>query len=268
MKKIIFLLIFIFLFQNSGNTKNSKFYIGSIYSGKIKYQFIEYELPAGEWELYTYITRIPFDEIPTIKISGLSFIQTDKGTIKAIYAIGEINLGGFAPNQVGSFFVHEHKKGKYDSCILRPEYFYTNLYTKGGSSNCFLAAHVDMYKEMYFPDDPEDVGGRVKLEKYLKKNNLTLPKVMLGVESNIFIPSIKDKGIFVVYAINPELFGAPKIINAKEEKSEYHRDNIDDFPIQKKFFTDWTIEQTLKHQEFEKKLKLRSHHKLDFSDLN
>ena len=172
MKKILLLFIFIysFIFINISNAKNTKLSVGMTYNGIIKYKFLEYELPEGEWEFYDrYFEMI--DELPTVRLECLYFIQKGNVTIKATYEICEINIGGLAPNQIGSFFVHELRKGKYDSCILRPEYFYTNLFTRGGSSNCFKTRHIDVEKELYFPDDPEDVGGRVILEKYLKKIN-------------------------------------------------------------------------------------------------
>ena len=45
---------------------------------------------------------------------------------------------------------YKHKewiKGKYDSCLLRPEYFYAKLWTRGMASNCFTTRHVDVNKE-------------------------------------------------------------------------------------------------------------------------
>ena len=269
MKKLIFITIFViaFFISKYSYSKSSDLYVGSIISGTVKYKFIDYNLPDGEWEVYDkYFATI--DELPTVRIECVSFVQKEVNTIKGAYEICELNLGGLAPNQIGSFFVNEFRNGKYDSCILRPEYFYTNLYTRGGSSNCFLTRHIDVHKEIYFPDDPEDTGGIVKLEKYLKRNNLILPKTMLQKISIIFVPSVKDKWIGIAYYINPELFGAPKIINAKEEKSEYHRDNIGNFPEQKNFILNWTIEQSKLHQQLEKVLNLRTRHMLDFSDLN
>ena len=40
------------------------------------------------------------------------------------------------------------KKGRYDSCTLRPEYYYAKLWTKGMSSNCFKVRHIDVNKEL------------------------------------------------------------------------------------------------------------------------
>ena len=203
MKKILFLFLFLTLFfQNSLNARNTKFYTGSFYSGIIKFKFMEYELPNGEWELYTKYFDA-FDELLSVRFECMSFIQNENNTIKATYRLCEINLGGLAPNEIGSFFASELKKGKYDSCILRPEYFYTNLYTRGGASNCFRTRHIDVHKEVYFPDDPEDAGGVVRLEKYLNSNGLVLPKTMLITSSWIGVPLVKDKFIDITYSINP-----------------------------------------------------------------
>ena len=269
MKRLSFYIIFylLFILTNPTFSKSTTFHVGEVYSGTVKFSFVNYDLPSGEWELFDKY-YLSFDELPTIRLECLGFVQTEKNTIKGAYEICDLRLGGLASNQIGSFFVSEYKTGRYDSCILRPEYYYTNLFTKGGSSNCFITRHIDVNKEVYFPDDPNEHASIAKVEKFLKLNNLILPKTMLHARSGIFVPSIKDKGIFVSYSINPELFGAPKVINGVEEKSEYHRNNIEDFPEQKNFLRNWTIEQTSNHKKFEKLLKIRSYHKLDFSDLN
>ena len=75
MKKILFMFLFLTLFfQDNANAKNTKFYLGSLYSGIIKFKFIEYELPNGECELFDR-SFDAIDELPSIRMECMSFIQ-------------------------------------------------------------------------------------------------------------------------------------------------------------------------------------------------
>ena len=71
----MFLFLTLF-FKDNANAKNTKFYLGSLYSGIIKFKFMEYELPDGEWELYDrYFEMI--DELPSVRAECMSFIQNE-----------------------------------------------------------------------------------------------------------------------------------------------------------------------------------------------
>ena len=137
-----------------------------------------------------------------------------------------------------------------------------NLWTKGISMNCFRTRHIDLDKEFNYPDDPEDMS-HLSYKRYFEKNNIVLPKTLIGSKHLFFAPNVKDKGIELNYYINPEFYGAPKTINGSESKSEYHRDNIGQYPIKKKFMDDWLIQTANYHQIFEKKLKAKSHQLLN-----
>ena len=68
-----------------------------------------------------------------------------------------------------SFIIIRHKRGKYDSCTLRPEYYAAKLYAKGNSSNCFRVAHREVYKFLYNPDNPALRGSQHSLQTMDKK---------------------------------------------------------------------------------------------------
>ena len=151
--------------------------------------------------------------------------------------------------------------------MLRPEYYYANLYLQGNSSNCFRVRHWEWEKELNYPDDPQDYGGRQEWRKWIKENNIKPPKIVLGAIHEYFSPVVKDSGPGVYFNINPELYGGPKGKYFTEDTSEYHRTNIDKHPEFKKFFDQWTSLSAKRHKEFEIQWKARDHHKLDLRDV-
>ena len=59
----------------------------------------------------------------------------------------------------------------------------------------------------------------------------------------------------------------PKTINGDETQSEYHRNNIENYPIKKNFMVDWTAKKASEHLVFEKYMNAKSYQKLDLSEL-
>ena len=200
--------------------------------------------------------------ISTIRLDCISFIQLKKKVLNGYFEICEIANGGKHAHDLGRLLIKQVRSGKYDNCTLRPEYYYVNLWTKGISMNCFKLRHIDVEKELNYPDNPEDMS-HLSTKRYLEKNNIISPKTLIGSSHLFFAPNVKDKGIEIIYLINPEVYGVPKTINGSESRSEYHRDNIEQYPIKKKFMDDWLIQEANYHQTFEKKLKAKSHQLLN-----
>ena len=263
-KKFI-LIIFIFNFFSIANTyaKNTKLIEGSFYSDKIEWGSIEYELPEGEWKFYH---KLNFN-IATINLNCKEFIMSEKNNWKSFFEICQISNGGKYAHELSSILIQELKNGKYDSCQLRPEYYYAKLYTNGTTMNCFKIFHQDVNKELNFPDDPQGPN-RGYIKKYFKKNNIIQPKTALCSLSLFYAPSIRDKGTEIQHCINPELYGAPTILKSSEENSEYHKDNIVNFPVQKKFFDNWMAKKADDHKKLEKNLKAKSHQIINLDDIS
>ena len=68
--------------------------------------------------------------------------------------------------------------------------------------------------------------------------------------------------------INPEAYGAKETLFETEESSEYHRSNINNYPLKKKFLEEWTKKMSIEHSVLEDQLEATKDFKLDFSDLN
>jgi len=261
MKKFFLLILISILFCSNLHAKNISFSKGKSYEGDFKWGFIEYSFPEGQW---TYFNKdngiVPHTNILT---RCIEFYQSENEILKGLFRICDIVTGGKWSPQIAQILSNYLKNDKYDNCTLRSEYFYAQLFTKGTSMNCFKTRHFDIYKELNYPDDPE---AAVKyLKNILEKKNIKTPKTMIGSFHFFFAPSVRDKGVEIVYIINPEYYGAPKTINGDENSSEYHRNNINKFPVKNKFMNNFLYKQATYHQNFEKNIKAKNHHLLDFS---
>ena len=263
MKKIVFILLAYFLFSGSILAK-TKIIKDTYYEGQIKFYGLKYNLPEGKWLSLGKRTEHA-GEVPNVGVSCIEFIQLEKKIYKAGVSICEIHTSGTYTNYVGSYLNYILVKDKYDTCTLRPEYFYAKLWTRGMASNCFMTRHYDVHKELNFPDDPEET--RTFLNKMIREYSIIMPKTILGSHHVYWAPNVSDKGYEVEYAINPEFFGAQKTLFGDENASEYHRNNIDKYPEKKKFMLNWTKQSAKRHQEFELNLRAKGSHKLNFDDL-
>ena len=261
MKKLLGIVILGLLLSQNAYAKNTKLVKGNFYQNEIKWRYLVYKLPEGKWEFF----HKNHFSASTIQLNCIEFIQVENKTWKGGFSICEISNGGKHSALLGMYLVHALKKDKYDTCTLRPEYFYAKLWTKGMSMNCFMTRHIDVDKELNYPDDPE-AESTLYIRKYLKDNNLKVPKTTLYSSSIFYSPNIRDKGIDIVHIINPELYGMPKTINGDETQSEYHRNNIENYPIKKNFMVNWTAKKASEHSVFEKYMKAKSYQKLDLSE--
>ena len=260
---VLTIIIFTFFSITKTYSKNTKLNEESIYSNKIEWGSIEYKLPDGDWEFYHKLNY----SIATIKLNCREFVLTENNNWKSFFEICQISNGGKYAHELSSILIQELKKGKYDSCQLRPEYYYAKLYTNGTTMNCFKIFHRDVNKELNFPDDPQ-APNRGYIKKYFDKNNIILPKTALCSLSLFYAPSIRDKGTEVIHCINPEMYGAPKILSSSEENSEYHKDNIVNFPIQKKFYDNWMAIKAVDHKKLEENLKAKPHQIINLDDIS
>jgi len=261
MKKILGIVVLSLLLSTGVYSNNTKLVKGNFYQSEIKWQHLVYKLPEGEWE---FVHKSNFS-VSTIKLKCIEFFQAESKIWKGAYSVCEINSGGQHTNYLGMYLAHSLKKDKYDNCTLRPEYFYTKLWIKGMSMNCFRTRHLDTDKELNYPDDPE-AESTFYIKKYIQKNELEIPKTLLLSNHVFYSPNIRDKGIDITHIINPELYGAPKTIYGMEIQSEYHRNNIENYPLKKKFMINWTAEKANEHSDFEKYMGAKSYQKLDLSE--
>ena len=261
---ILFISICLIIPNQNSEASNTKFVKGNFYEGKIKWKEIKLDLPDGKWE---YIRKNSW-WFGGFGFSCKSFILSEGRIFKSLMSMCEMRTGGKYVGWLAQDLNKYYKRGDYDSCVLRPEYYYTNLFIKGSSSNCLRIRHFDHDKEMNRPDHPLAAGTfRPVLRKWFKENNIVEPTILLAATHEYFAPVVKDSGPGVYFLINPEAYGGPKNKYFTEETSEYHRSNIDKHPEFKKFIDEWTSLSAKRHQQFEIDWKARNNHKLNLSDV-
>ena len=260
----IFFILFYLIIPIQNSEARTKFVKGEFYEGTLKWKKLKVDLPEGKWE---YIRQSSW-WYGGFGFSCKSFILKDGRIFKSLMSMCEMRTGGKYLGWLAKGLNKYYKRGDYDSCTLRPEYYYANLYIRGTSSNCFRVRHIDFDKEMNRPDDPQSAGGiRPILRRWIKENDIEEPKILLSVIHEYFAPIVMDNGPGVYFMINPEVYGGPKNKYFTEETSEYHRNNIDKHPEFKKFIDQFTSMSAKRHKEFEIQWRAKDRHKLDLSDV-
>ncbi len=181
--------------------------------------------------------------------------------------IGEWHTAGIYENIVNQAIYEILFKNKFDGCYERPEYSIVRFFRKGNSHDCFWAGHIDVYKELFNPEDPELKTANAQLRRYIKQNKIELPKVALFSNHSYFSRLRAGKWYTISYQIDPEILGSPKNKFITEESSEYHRNNIENYPEHKKIMEKWISISAKRHKDFENSINALDRHKLDLDDL-
>ena len=265
MKKrfLIILSIFfsLFLFQK---TFSKAFYIGQIISNEIEInKSFKIKLPKGEWE----IVRKSTDGFNGIYQRIVGVVRVENNEVMEFIEIYEGLLAGIYQSAVNEAIYEIVFKNKYDGCYERPEYYNLGLYKKGSTHNCIVVGHWDMHKELNNPDDPGSRGSAASYNKWFRENNYKYAPIYLASTHSYFSRLAKGDWYQIRYVVNPKLLNAPKSKYKTEERSEYHKYNIDNFPGHKKVMDEFVKISLQRHQEFENTLKARGYHRLKFEDL-
>ena len=258
-KFFLFFFVVMFFISESG-ASNTKLIKGNSYEDQIKWKFVKFNLPKGKW---IYYGKSSWD-FYHFHGSCSYLISTYKKIIKGNFEICYVDSGGKLRGQFGALLQGELKNNKYGLCSKRSDFFYSKFRFKGASTNCFVSRYIDLENELNNPDDPSAITARLK--KYIKENDLIIPKNSLQTES-FYFSNRRDRAYSVSTVINPEFYGAPKSINSSGNESEYKQANIDKYPIKKKFMMMWTKEMTNEHKYLEKQMGASNEFALNFSDI-
>ena len=217
------------------------------------------DLPKGEWVIadrYTYVFY-------GIWIKGYTLLKIEDNKVIEGISIEELKTEGKYQDAVNQAIYEILFKDKYDGCYERPEYTVLELYAKGSSHNCLRVAHQDIIKELYNPDDPQLKSVNIQLRRWLKKRSIELPKIALSSSHSYFSRLAMGKWFAISYMADPKIFNAPESKYLTEESSEYHRNNIFNYPEHNKIMKKWIAISAERHVNFEKSIKVRKRHLLD-----
>ena len=151
----ILLTILIFLnFQNLSAT-NTWFSKNKTYSDEIKFKGLKFRLLDGDWQVAN-----KYDwHIMGIQSDGVTLVQVENNTIKALFEISQLTTSGKRQALVSEWLNTAYFNGVTDGCYEKSEYYLVKSWQEGMSANCLRVRHIDVKKEMYNPDYKMDADG-------------------------------------------------------------------------------------------------------------
>ena len=219
-------------------------------------------LPEGKWT----VVRSRGDNYYGLASKIYLLVRLENNLAVEYIEIAEMKTAGVFENLVNQAIYEALFKNKYDGCYERPEYFVVKVYKKGSTHNCLVIDHSDVHKDFFTPDDREASDAGVK--KWIRDNNIQLPRVGLSSFHAYFSRLAAGKWYLLSYGIDPKILNGPKNNFISEETSEYHKNNISNYPDHQKTMQKWVSISAQRHIEFENLIKVIERHKLDLSNLS
>ena len=173
------------------------------------------------------------------------------------------DLSGLYIDSINQAIIEILFKDKNDGCYERPEYYLLELYRKGSSHNCMIVRHMDVTKELNYPDSSDAKGAAAAYNQWIREKSLTFPKIMFESQHSYFSRLAGGNWIQLRHFINPKLINAPKSKFFSEETSEYHKINISQYPEHQKAMNKWIAISSEFHKNFEDMVNAKNNHKLN-----
>ena len=101
----------------------------------------------------------------------------------------------------------------------------------------------------------------------LRDNKVELPKIAIGSSHSYFSRLTGGKWFVIDHYYDPEVLGAPKSDFINEDRSEYHKYNINNYPDHKKIMEKVVSLGAKRHKQFELEVRAKEHHKINLSSL-
>ena len=262
-KKLLLSIITILFFYQSISEAAFKYRIGEKISGEFKINDrTAIPLPEGEWKvIYRYGENI-FRGIHGYMIT---LVQTSSNNVVKLIEIEKIDSLYTIKGYITSLFIEEIFRPKRHGCIERKYYTLLKYFKSSGiSHNCVSIKHIDTNYELYENEDPNvDMG---YLINWVNKNNLDFSDTYLAYDLSLYIPRINDRYVSISFFESPQSFRNYEPINSSESQSEFHPQNINQYPEAKNVMEEWVNYIAHYHQSVEMGLKLKDKYKLDFGD--
>ena len=258
---IIFVCLIILLTCNEVSAKRYK--INEVVENTFELnKRFKLKLPKGKW----IVINSNQDDYYGLKSKYYSLARLDGNTAVEWIEIGQMYTAGIFENIVNQAIYEAIFKNKYDGCYERPEYYIVKVYKKGSTHNCLVVDHSDVHKDYFTPDDPHVTNAELK--KWIRDNNIQIPRVGLSSFHAYFSRLASGKWYILSYGLDPKILNAPKNKFISEESSEYHKNNISNYPEHEKIMQKWVSISAKRHIEFENIIKMIERHKLDLSALS
>jgi len=259
MKKIIYISLFKFLLIFNSISFAKTFYIGDEINNVFDFnRYIKIQLDSDKWEV---VRANKMNHGVSQRIVGIARVENNE--IMEMIEIYEGLLAGYYIGHVDPIIIEIVFHDKHDGCYERPEYFLLELYRKGNTFNCMIVGHMDVTKELNYPDSPHGKAAASAYNYWIKKKSLNYPKIMLSSYHTYFSRLTGGTWHEVRWHINPKLLNAPKSKFFSEETSEYNKSKISQFPNHQKTMNEWISIASKFQKEFEEMVKSKKRHRLN-----
>lgn len=259
MKKFIAIIILSFFL--SGNILSAEnFSIGkNIGNTFIFNNKIQIDLDGDNW----VVVRKSHEGSYGIQQNIIGIGRVENNEVMEMIEVYKGDLSGLYIDIINQAIIEILFKDKNDGCYERPEYYLLELYRKGSSHNCMIVRHMDVTKELNYPDSSDAKGAAAAYNQWIKEKSLTFPKIMLESQHSYFSRLAGGNWIQLRHFINPKLINAPKSKFFSEETSEYHKINISQYPEHQKAMNKWIAISSEFHKNFEDMVNAKNNHKLN-----
>jgi len=257
MKKLLYIFFLTILINLNNNSLAQSFNIGNQINDYFEYNNdIKIKLNPGNWTVIRNQSR----GMPPQKIIGIGRVENNE--ILEIIEVYEGKLGGFYVYYIDPILIEIVFKDKHDGCYERAEYFLLELYKKGSSFNCMIVRHLDVVKELKYPDGHHGRAAAAAYNFWINQNSLSYPRILLQTYHTYFSRMAGGKWYEVRKSIHPKLLNAPKSKFFTEETSEYHKNNISQHSQHQETMNKWVSMSSKFHKEFENMVNAKNLHKL------
>jgi len=258
MKKFLGIAVLYFLL--STKVYAAPFFIGQEVKNNFIYdKKIQLSIDGNNWEVIR--KNISLDYGIKQKIVGIGRIENNE--IMEMIEVYEGDLAGRWISDIDPIIIEIVFHGQHDGCYERPEYYLLELYRKGSTYNCMVVSHMDVTKELNYPDSSDAKGAAAAYNQWIREKSLTFPKIMFESQHSYFSRLAGGNWIQLRHFINPKLINAPKSKFFSEETSEYHKINISQYPEHQKAMNKWIAISSEFHKNFEDMVNAKNNHKLN-----
>ncbi len=262
MKKFLSILLILFVHSqvlaNDWRTKKGEKIRGEF---KVNKNMV-LPLDPGEW-----LAIDKHSEIIThgIGVEGITFVQLKNDVPIKIFEIARATGLSKWQSYLTAIIEGAVFNSKEDGCRERQHYNYLNFYKRGNAHNCMMVSMLDVQRSLNPSNYDPDRGFTLGIRKWIKKNNIKLPKMYLKYEASFISMMVRDEWYTATYAVTPEEFANYKTKFNTRDTTEFHPSLIDNYPKAKKIMQNWIKRSAEFQYQWEIFLKVKEYQKVDLS---
>ena len=221
-------------------------------------------LPEGEWLLIDkYGESVGWG----IAVEELTFVHMENNVPTKFFEIGRATGLSKWQAYLTSFIEGAVFQPKTGGCRKRQHYNYLNFYKKGNAHNCIIVENLDVNKLLYPTEYDPDVVFSGGIRRWIEREKIDIPKNYLTYSSSFFSMSVRDEWYSVSYGVTPEKFANYTPKYSQRDQSDFHPNNIDNFPRAKEIMNDWLLESANFHKKWEDFQKVRKSQKINLNNI-